>query len=240
MADIKDADEPEEWTGAQGILEAAIGRIRTQRVGYEQNRFLLLEELRITELMLSEATIAENAIEGLLAGDLFAGGDEVRQRWGKYEEESNKQFEIEQVAPEPVVAVEEPPPMVEARPEPATAPSSPDTLPEAKTLTDKQQALFDALCRLADADWRVTASFGRLRTESGLSLGGISAHICALERKDMIQIFDYGNSKTPGNYIICHAARPHRDAAPKTDQELIEEAMAAGKVTVCPQRTALN
>lgn len=105
---------------------------------------------------------------------------------------------------------------------------------EFPNLTDKQQRVFDALTKVADADWRATVSQGRIASLSGLAAGGLIAHIDALAKKDYIRVIDRGGSKTPATYLICEEHRPARAAPPKTDAELIAEAMAKGKVTVCP------
>lgn len=98
-------------------------------------------------------------------------------------------------------------------------------------LTDKQANVFRAILSAADAQWRAVISQGRIAKVSGEKAGGMGVHLDALERKDYIRILDRGNSTTAGSYLICDRARPERKAPPKTDAELIAEAVAAGRVT---------
>jgi hypothetical protein len=223
-----------------------------------------LDQVRIAELCVMEAKHSLEAVRALVAGGMYASGDEIIKRWDAVEEDFKRRGLI---APDPEPAAlpaEEPPPAVaEAEPEPEPQPveplppalvaqlskagqaeHAPVSTPEpigtlswtqpGDPMTEKQANVFRAILSAADADWRSQISQGRIAKVAGEKPGGMWAHLEALERKDYIRILDRGNSATPGVYLICERARPERPAAPKTDAELIAEALEAGKVTVCP------
>lgn len=109
-----------------------------------------------------------------------------------------------------------------------------EALENTSGLSDNQVALFGALVSVAGADWQAQISRGRLKEMTGINPGSLDQILWALEKKDRIRILDRGNSTTPTKFLICEAWRPERPAPPKTDAELIAEALAAGKVTPCP------
>jgi hypothetical protein len=139
----------------------------------------------------------------------------------------------------PPAPAAEPPAPEALPPEPAPEPAprmigTLQTTQPGDPLTEKQSAVFKAILSAAGEDWRARISQGRMAQVSGVKSGGMWAHLEALEKKDYIRILDRGSSVAAGFYLICERARPERPVAPKTDAELIEEAFAAGKVTVCP------
>lgn len=220
--------ELEEWACADDIVRFALARLQHER--HEQARLLddLIEQLRICELQLHEADAGIRALTALLEGGLYDKGGTIIAKWDALEATYRDAGLLPPHAPteeppHPVVAPEAPPLVIR----PAAEPDEPG-------LTEKQQAVFDAMARLANVDWRVQVTFGRLSDETGVSRGGMSAHIDALDRKGYIRVIDRGDSKTPGTFLIAPEHRPERAAPPKTDEELIAEALAAGKVTVCP------
>lgn len=226
--------EFEEYAQAEELLKWTLGRLREDRDN--QRAFLVdcIEQARIAELCLMEADRAVTRVEEMLAGDLFIAGDGINARWdavlrdvrarGLLGEDAAYQEEGSAGTAEP-----EPPPP-EPRP-PASAPAPP---PPASTLTEKQDRLFRVIAARADAEWKVRLSQGALAHLSELSKGALWAHIEALEAKDHIRVLDRGDSKNPATYFVCEAVRPNRAGPPKSDAELIAEALAAGKVTVCP------
>lgn len=79
---------------------------------------------------------------------------------------------------------------------------------ELPPLSEKQQRLFDTLCRYADVNWRVQASFKRLQDLSGLSGGGMVALVYALEKKGHVAVIDRGNHLSAATYEILEPYRP--------------------------------
>lgn len=240
---------------ADEMLRWLLGRLKEDRKNQREWLADLLEQIRIAELQAMEADRAVEAVEALIAGELYAHGEAINQRWDAVEEDYRARGLLPPLAeamPEPG-----PEPPSEVRAEPAPTPPEPEAgAPEAAPpvepaaeppprslgslsytqpgdpLTEKQERVFRAILAAAGDDWRATISQGRIAKASGQSQGGLWAHIDALERKDYLRVLDRGGSKSPAVYLICERARPAE--RPKTDAELVAEALAAGKVTKCP------
>ena len=220
-----------------------------------------IEQCRTAELCVSEAQQVVAALEHLEKAAMYEPGGPINERWDAVAEDYRARGMLpEQEAAAPVVEVTEPPPepapmAPPIKPEPevlpdnliaqlsksaqaALKPAPPTRLPgplsytrPGDALTEKQGNVFRAILSAADAQWRAVISQGRIAKVSGEKAGGMWAHLGALEKKDFIRILDRGNATTPGSYLICERARPAREAPPKTDAELIAEAIAAGRVT---------
>lgn len=259
MENEKDDPPPADYEGAVAHLEWTLRRVRRERAAQEEYRLTLIEDLRICELLLGEAVVAEEALEALLGGRVYDRGRAVLRRWDGYEAHAHidvraspSALEYQGVPPEPPpasprpkpspamsvvtppsspVKAEEPPKAELAPPALATAtarrPCAPPAPPLPKPdLTDKQKALFDCICNSAGTNWTVTISHGRLRQITGLSLGSMSAHLYALEKKDMIRVVDHGNAKNAGTYVICEAVRPARPDPKMAEERRIAEMFA--------------
>ena len=74
-------------------------------------------------------------------------------------------------------------------------------------LTDRQQAVLDAVVGLAGKDGLTQASYTGISRESGTSQGSIVAHIEALQRKGYIEIVKPGTSNSTS------VLRAHRDGS---------------------------
>ena len=238
------------------MLRWMLERLKEDRSSQREWLADLVEQCRIAELQAMEADEAVKAVEALIAGGLHVHGDEIIKRWDAVAEDFKRRGLLPPdpaPAPAPDLLVE--PPVIIEPSEPTVAapahgaaeviaasvvsePDPPARVPGGMSwtkhgdpLTEKQANVFRAILSAADANWRAVISQARIAKVSGEKAGGMWAHLDALERKDYIRILDRGNSTTPGSYFICERARPERDAPPKTDAELIAEAIAAGRVT---------
>ena len=242
---------------AEEMLRWMLERLKEHRTTQREWLADLLEQIRIAELQALEADEAVKAVEALLAGGLHVHGESILTRWQAVEDdyrargllpafsepaaEPDPQPNPEPVPepapeadpepdPEPVAETEEPPP--EPEPPPPGLPGGLSYTRPGDPLTEKQERVFQAILAAVEGDWRARVSQGRIAKAADMKPGGLWAHIDALEKKDYIRVLDRGDSKTPATYWICERARPAE--RPKTDAELIEEALAAGRVTKCP------
>lgn len=240
-----DALELAEHAVAEEMLRWMLERLKEDRKSQREWLADLIEQCRVAELQALEADEAVKAVEALIAGGMHVHGDEIIKRWDAVAEDLKRRGLL---PPDPEPQPEPPPELPSPAtpdPEPASAEAvvAPQALPVPRTpgplswtkpgdkLTDKQANVFRAILSAADAQWRAVISQGRIAKVSGEKPGGMWAHLDALEKKDYIRILDRGNRKTPGSYLICERERPMREAAPKSDAELIAEALAAGRVT---------
>lgn len=239
---------------AEEMLRWMLERLKEDRKSQREWLAELIEQCRIAELQALEADEAVKGVEALIAGGMHVHGDEIINRWDALAEDFKRRGLLPpDPEPQPEPPPELPPPTT-PDPEPASAeavvapkplpvPRSPGPLSYTRpgdALTDKQANVFRAILSAADAQWRAVISQGRIAKVSGEKPGGMWAHLDALEKKDYIRILDRGNSTTAGSYFICERARPARDAPPKSDAELIAEALAAGRVTKVPGPEAVH
>ena len=80
-------------------------------------------------------------------------------------------------------------------------------------LTKKQQAIVDALTKMADSKGQVTTSYKTLSATAGTALGSIVAHLEALYRKGYVEIVQPGDSNTKTTFRVYPEGDRERKAA---------------------------
>lgn len=247
-----EALEMAEHAVSEEMLRWMLERLKEDRQSHREWLADLIEQCRIAELQALEADEAVKAVEALIGGGMHVHGDEIIKRWDAVAEDFKRRGLLP-ADPEPAPLPQSPPAgaadsepplpanLIAQLSKPAQVALAPSPSPRAPgalsytgagdPLTEKQANVFQAILSASDVNWRAVISQGRIAKVSGEKAGGMWAHLDALEKKDFIRILDRGNSTTPGSYLICERARPAREAPPKTDAELIAEAIAAGRVT---------
>jgi hypothetical protein len=237
--------ELEDYASAAEILEHALGRLRHERDDKREYLADLVEQLRIAELMLSEATVAVAAVEALLGGDLYEPGGPIIAKWDGLEatmaaagmlpgtvaapvdvEDAPALIEhIPEPEPEPepeTVEPFEPPP----EPEPPPAPPAPPTpkatgsgrIADAAKAADDDRRALEALHQLAGGKPEVQVSLAVIAGASDIPHGSVLFVLRRLADAGLIEIVPTPRSKgapEPNTYRLAPAAAPAPAPAPR-------------------------